>query len=403
VTTRAVPPFAAACLLAAGVCLAAEVTYHATYEAAIAAAKEHGRLLLIVVEAPIKNEQGVEICKVFREQVLGHASVAEVLGRHFSAMILDIAKVQAKQQAVPPVLQLEAQIRLPLFLVYKPSGELVLKHEGYAPPDQIVPKLREAAKALDGVEPEKPDQPDQPEKPDETTQPKVSEAAAAAALKQAKAAAAAKDYVAALAALKPVVAGATGAAAQEAQELATEIEAKANEALEEGERLEGAPKLGSAIRAYRRCVKEFHGAESAARAAERIKALQGDAELRARVNAVVARKLLAAAEAAAAREDYAAASEAVETLLKRYEAAPEAPKAKALREKLEKDPAVAARLKEDGVRAEAERLLNLARSFRLSKQADKALAQYKLVIEKYPGTRFAATAERLMKEIESEQ
>lgn len=385
--SRVVLSAALACGTAAG---AAGVVFHPTYEAAAKAAREEGRLLLILVEAPVKDPKGVLVCAAFRERVLGEATVAELINSRFAPMILDIPKVRASKQKMPPPVHLQGNIRLPLFLVFDRDGKQVLKHEGFAKPAAVLAKLQEATKALEGVE---------AQPPQAVT---VSSSGAEAAIKQAKAAVERKDYVAAMAALKPVLEGADeGAEKDAAQAIASEIEGKARELLDEGERLEAEPKLGTAIRTYRRCIREFHGAPAAQVAAERLKAVRGDKELRARLAAFLSRQLLARAKADMARHRYAAAAKALDTLVERYGTTPQAAEAKTLRETIRSDPKIAGRMKEESVRSEAERLLSLARSFRLSKMPDKAIGQCRLVIQKYPGTRFARSAESLIKDIQS--
>lgn len=352
-------------------------------------AERSGKLILIVVEAPGKNQQGVEVCKMYRERVLSSGQIAQFINRHFAPMIFDIPKHRAGKQAIPPGLKLQGQIALPLLVFLDTNGKEVGRH--VANPAGLLPKLQKLAKTLaKTVE----------------TEPRVaktSQAEAQAAVKQAEEAVEGKDYGAAMAALQPLLDGGEGGAEiDRAREMASDIEEKAKTVLDEGERLEAVPKLGSAIRAYRGCVRDFHGTASATRAAERLKDLRSDTELRARLNAYMARKLLARAEADVARRRYASATEAIEAILTRYAQSPQAAKAKALRQKLQADPAVAARINEDRVRADAERLLSLARSFRLSKMPHKAIAHYSKVIRKYPGTRFARSAERHLKEIENE-
>ena len=94
-----------------------------------------------------------------------------------------------------------------------------------------------------------------------------------------------------------------------------------------------------------------------------------------------------------------AAADTLDALLTRYAGAPQADEAKALREKLRSDPAVVARMKEAKIRADAERLLRIARSFQLNRMSHKAIEQYQKIIKKHPGTRFAAAAERRIQEI----
>jgi hypothetical protein len=380
-----------ALLLATAVCRIAaadDIAFHEDYASALAAAKERGQLLLIVVEAPVKNADGVEVCAAFRKEVLGHSTVAPLINRSFAPLILDVPKVKAGQQKIPPVVKLQGQIRLPLFLVYTPDGELVLKHEGYVQPDQLLPKLKEAAGEVAGKG---------------LAQAKMTEADAADALARAREAARAEDPARALAILRAVADGAPPGEAQEnATRLLDLLAEKAREQVNEAERLEAEPRMGTAIRTYRQVVRQFPGTPAAQRAAERLKSLRTDRELRVRLNRFQASQLLAQAQADVDRRRYAPAVEALDTIIKRYPLTPSAKAAKELRHKLGADAEIARRIKEEKVRSEAERLLGLARNFHRSRRYEQAVARCREVIRKFPGTRFARTAERLLESVRSD-
>ncbi len=372
----------------AGIAAADEIAFHENYPSALAAAKERGQLLLILVEAPGKNANGVEVCPVFRKEVLGHSKVAPLINRHFAPLILDVPKVKAGQQKIPPVVKLQGQIRLPMFLVYKPDGELVLKHEGYVQPDQLVPKLKEAAGEVTGKG---------------LAQAKMTEADAADAVARAREAARADDPALALAIFRAVADGAPPGEAQEnATRLLDLLAEKAREQVNEAERLEAEPKMGTAIRTYRQVIRQFPGTPAAQRAAERLKSLRSDRELRVRLNHFQARQLLAQAQADVDRRRYAPAVEALHTIIKRYPLTPSAKAAKELRQKLGADDQVAQRIREEKVRDEAERLLGLARNFHRSRRYAKAAARCREVFRKFPDTRVARPAQRPLVSVRSD-
>jgi len=93
-----------------------------------------------------------------------------------------------------------------------------------------------------------------------------------------------------------------------------------------------------------------------------------------------------------AKRKYAAAAEAADALLARYGATEHAPAAKAIREKLDSNPEVGRALREQKAAPEAQRLLRVAESYTRNRMPQKALATYKQIAEKFPGTSFAGTA-----------
>ena len=376
------------CLLAAASFAAsgAEVVYHPTHEAALGAAKENGQLVMIVVIVgpSFANKGAADACKAFVEKTLGHEQVAPVINHKFAPMLLDIQKVNERKQPKPPVLGGVTRFSVPSIFFFDTEGKQVARLENLN--DQgFVDGIRKIGETVEAHPPD---------------QPKGPTIDMAGTLKLARAAVEAKDWVAAMATVRAMVDDGTACEElEQAREIANQIEARAQEVYEEAQRLEAEPKLGSAIRRYRQCVRQFHGTEHAAEAAERLKVHRGDPELRARLKKHMARKLLDKAKADVAARRYAAAADSLDTLLTRYAGAPQADEAKALREKLRSDPAIAARMNEDKIRADAERLLRIARSFQLNRMSDKAIEQYQKIIKTYPGTRFAADAERRIQEI----
>ena len=378
---------AAICALGVGcgVTAAAALSFHPSYEAALKAAKESGRLLMVVVEGPGKTPQGVEVRKLFRETYLGSPQVAEVIGQHFAPFILDIPKVNARKQRMPPIVKYR-QFNLPMVLIYDAEGKELAKHTApFARPQEYAETLKKLTEGRTSPQAKPPDA-----GPDSA----AAKESAARAWGFAQKAHKKRDLVGAMAALKVVLKGGLEDDDQleAARLMATEINDQAEELLDAADALEGDAKLGSAIRKYRQCIRDYHGTESAPKAAKCLNRLRDDLDLRKRLVDHMARKLLAKAQADARAERYAAAAKTLDQILERYPQAKAAADAKTLRERLAKDPASAGAVREGRIRADAERMLSLARTLRLNRRIDKAIEQYELVIKKYPGTRFARTA-----------
>jgi TolA-binding protein len=146
-------------------------------------------------------------------------------------------------------------------------------------------------------------------------------------------------------------------------------------------------------------VHLFPGTEGAQKAALRLKELREDQELRQRLDAFIAAKLLRAAEEAMDRRQYATASEAVDSLLERYPASEHATAAKAVRTKLDSSPEIARVLNEQRVAPEARRLLRTAEGYARNRMTEKALAMYEKVATQFPDTSFAETARKRIREL----
>jgi len=181
-----------------------------------------------------------------------------------------------------------------------------------------------------------------------------------------------------------------------------EAEAAATGKFEEGRSLETERKVGSAIRAYRECAWRFQGTEGARKATERLDELAKDTELRKKLREFRARKLLARAEAAFANKSYAPAAAAADQILKDFADTEPVEAAKKLRAQLDAEPEASIALLDSSVKSEAERQLRLADGFRRNKMTDKALAEYRKVIERFPKTSYAAAAEKRIQEMTEE-
>ena len=376
------------CLLLAVLAEAGEIEYHPTLDAAIEAATKSHQLVMVIIVAPGTDKAGRDVCKLFREETLPDEEIAKLIKAHFAPFLVDTAEVRAGKQAIPPAVQAcfkpNEQIGFPVCLFVDAKCKEVDRIAGYAPAMQYIGQLkRVVAKAIAQV----------PDKDRRDAQ---------RAFERGKEAIERKDLAAAVTDLKAaIVAGLFGADA--AKRMLEDIEAKANEKYQEGVALEGKEKLGSAVRAYRECAREFKGTESADNAAKRIAEIRNDPDIRKRLNAYMAGKLLAAAQEAVSQKRYAAAVASLDTIAKRYGDTEQAAEAKELRDKLAADPNVAAGLKEAGVRGEAERYLSLGDTYRRNKMLDKARAEYQKVVAKYPDTSFAQTAKERIAEIDRER
>jgi len=358
---------------------AAELEYHDKFDSAVEAAEKNRQLVMVVVVAPVKDKEGRDLCKMFREETLPEEQMAKLIKRHFAPFLLDVGAVQAGKQAVPPVLQAcfkpNEQISVPLAIFLDAKCKEVHRIAGYAPPAGYIGLLRKVLEKVAEAVPEK-DRRD-----------------AQRALERGKKALDDKDFAAAMDALKALVdGGATPADADAAKELMNQVEAKASDALEAAEALEGKQKLGSAVRAYQECARGFKGTDAAAKAAARLVEIRKDPEVRKKLNNHMAASLLAKARQDAEQAKYPAAMEALDTLLKRYGDAEAAAEAKKLRERLEADPEIAGQVRDAKAKAEAERYLSLGDSFRRNGMLQKALAEYEKVAAKFPDTTYARTA-----------
>jgi thioredoxin-related protein len=388
-------PQSAICRLSGVVCLlalagmaaavAGEIEYLPTYEAAKAAAQANHQFVMIIIVAPGKDKQGREVCKLFREEVLPSEPVAKLIRRCFAPVLVDLTEVKAGRAQVPLVLQGQKLEGLPCVYFVDAEGKGVGKIVGYAEAPNYLPQLKAIAQKLGGV-----------------ALPKEARAAERA-LQRGEDALERKDFRTALDALTSAAEGdLVGADKEKAQRLLAQVQAAATEKLEEGKTLEGEHKLGSAIRAYRACAWGFPGTVAASKAAERLGELGKDTDLRQKLHAFRARKLLAQAEAALARKAYAPAAAAVAQLLKDFADTEQAEAAKKLRAELDANPDAAVGIQDDRAKAEAERMLRMADMYRQNRMAARALAEYKRVVAKFPKTRYAETAQQKIQEITDE-
>ena len=372
-----------------------KIEYHATYEEALEAAKERQQLVMVIIVSPTCG-----YCKKLKEEVLTSGPIVKLVGRCFAPVLVDMGEVQAGRQKLPDPVKAKYlqgnQLKIPgvpLVVFVDSKGKLVEKLfeltvdqagtkkwfdalPGYQPPERYHTLLKMVSEKVTKAGP--------PKKRRDV----------ARAMRRGQEALERKDYRTAIAALNAVVEdGPPGEERDLASRLLAEVDQKALVKLEDGKALEAEEKLGSAIRAYRECVHGFHGSKSAEQATARLKALRDDADLRKRLHDYMANQLVAKAERAMKRGQYSVAAEDLDRLLERYGDADAADKAKGLRKKLDSDPDIKAEIREASVRSGAERLLRLAAGYQRNKMLEKALATYKQVVQKYPKTKYAATAE----------
>jgi len=379
---------AAGVLLAAPalVVVAAEVDYHGSFGSALAAAEKTHQFVMVVLVAPGQDKQGREVCKLFREETLADEKIAELIRRHFAPVVIDLAERRAKNVPLPPVVQSAfkegEQLSVPTVLFFTAGCTLVDRIVGYAPASDYYAQIKKVAdKAAEAV-------------------PATSRRQAERALERGKAAFDRKDFRAAMDALDSALHGGVPSDdLDKARELAEEIQAMAKEKLQEARNLESTEKLGSAIRAYRECARSYKGTDAGKEAAQRLVQLRKDPAIRKRISDYRARKLLAEARAAIQQTRYGDAAQALDTLLEQCADSAEAAEAKELRTRLEADPNIAGQIREERIRADAERLLRIGDGFRGNNMPTKAVAQYRKVIEKYPDTTFAEAARRRIAQI----
>ncbi|MBM4040740.1 MAG: hypothetical protein FJ290_19725 [Planctomycetes bacterium] len=368
---------------------AGEIAYCERFDAAVEAAGKGRQLVMVVVVADKPEKEEKDLCKVFREESLPDEAVAKVIRRHFVPYLLDATAVNQGKQAMPPALRpcfkAGAEIAVPMAIFLDPQGKEVHRIVGYAPAQTYAGLLKRPAELALALYPEK-DRRD-----------------AQRAFERGKQALEEKDYVAAAEALKEVLAAGIPADDTEAaQRLIEEIGAKAAEALQTASDLEGQEKLGSAIRAYRECARGFKGTEAGAKAAARLIELRKDPAIRKRLSDYMGAQLLAGAKEDLRLEKVGLAVGTLDAILKRYPDAAAAAEARKLRERIDADPVMARRLRDDTAREEAERLLRLGDSFRRNKMQAKAIAEYERVLAKFPDTTFAETAKARIAEARKE-
>jgi len=368
-------------LLAARLAPAAQEIEYQPYDAALEAAKKNGQLLMFIVVAPAVDAQGRDFSKLLREEVLPSEPIAKLIQRAFVPILVDLAEVKAGRAKVPPILKLEGQIQVPVVCFYDVQGKEVGKVLGYAPPEQYYARLKPVADKVAAAVPTK-DRRDLER-----------------AVKRAQEAVGREDFRGALEALKDALGGPPGEELDLASRILREIESKANARFDEGQTFDDEKKLGSAIRAYRECARKYEGTEAAGKAKARLAELSKDAGLRKSLREYRAQKLVAQAQAAIAQKHHGDAADALDLVLKDFADAEAAAAAKKLRGQLDADPEAARRIREDRVGSDARRLLKLADSFRANKMPDKAIAEYKKVVAKYPDTSFAKTAQDRIAEI----
>ena len=393
----------AVAVAACGVGLAEEIDYHDSFDAALAAAKENQQLVMVVVVAP-NHESSAKM----KSDVLASEPVAKLIRQYFAPVVVDLGELRAGRQKLPEPLKArylkgdQLHMPMPCAVFYDRDGKQVTKLA------QFVIDQKGTTRWFDELPGSL--RPESFHTVLKTLSDKVAKARPARErrdmtryMRRGQEALEHQDYRTAIAALQAVVAeGLPGEERDLATRLLAEIDQKALVKLEDGKALEAERKLGSAVRAYRDCVRDFHGGKAARKAAARLKALRDDPAVRKRLHDYMAAQLVAKAERAMKRGQYGVAAADLDRVLERYADAEGAAKAKQLRQKLDSDPEIKAELREASVRADAERLLRLGDGYRRNKMLDKALATFRQVAEKFPDTRYAATAEEKIAELRAE-
>ncbi|MBI3096873.1 MAG: redoxin domain-containing protein [Planctomycetes bacterium] len=186
-----------------------------------------------------------------------------------------------------------------------------------------------------------------------------------------------------------------------------QIESQAKVALDAAAALVAAKKFSEAETALTEVKTKFAGTPAAKEAEGKIDAIHQDPEANAIVEAT--RQSAAAADLwkqAEAAEKAKAWPKAIGLYRKIVETCPlvtKAAEAKQRIEDLEKDPEVQKAMKEEQARADCEKWLRNGDNYFKNKMYEKAIVEYKRVIEKYPGTAFAATARQKMAEAEKKR
>ncbi|MFW6162686.1 MAG: tetratricopeptide repeat protein [Planctomycetota bacterium] len=394
-------PLIATLLLSCAAAHGQGIEYHESYAAAVEAAGESHQFVMVIITVPDHPPS-----EKMKTEVLTSEPVVELVRQYFAPVLIDIGEVRAGKQQLPePVKKKyvkggQIQMPLPCAVFYDRHGEQVTRLvqlivdkkgtrkwfdvlPGALPPENFHTVLKGVSERVAKTVPPR-------DRRDVTR-----------ALARGRRAFERKDYRTAVAALRSVAgAGIPGEEQDQARELLAEIDRRALAKLEDGKALELEEKLGSAIRAYRACVREFHGSQPAADAAERLRAFRDDEALRQRLADYMAARLVAQAEQAIEAGRFGPAAEALDRVLERYKDAANADKARALREKLDSDPEIKAQIRERAVRADAQRLLRLADGYRRNDRAEKAREVYQQIIEEYPETRYAETAKQHLAELE---
>jgi len=389
--TKSLGLLAAGCLLAASLrsLPAGEPEYHASLDEALEAAGRSHKSVMVILVAPGKDPQGREVCKLFRDETLSDEQIAALVQRHFEPVLIDLGEFQAQKKPIPLAIRAAfkqgEQISVPLVLVFDAKCKELDRIVGYAPPGQYLPQLKKTVEKAVGPIPEK------------------TRRDAERSLERGKEAFSQKDFNAAMDALEAALTGGVPPEQLDtARQLAAEIQAKATEALQQARDFEAEQKLGSAIRAYRDCARRFKGTKAAKEAAARLVEMRKDPDLRKRLNAYLGAELLARAKQAIEQGRYGEAADALDAIAQRYPDVEQAAEANGLRKKLDADPDMARKIREDRVRAEAERLLAVADGLRRNRMPKKAAEEYRKVIERYPDTSFAKTAEQRITELAKE-
>jgi tetratricopeptide (TPR) repeat protein len=160
----------------------------------------------------------------------------------------------------------------------------------------------------------------------------------------------------------------------------------------------------AAIIALEKLKAEYSGTEIAKEAMAKISELKRRPDVKKKLSQMASRKaaqtLMDKATAALEKERYAEALKYFDQVVEKYPKLPQAKAAKAKAEELRADEAIMAKVREQEAERPCKGWLGLGRNFAKNGMFDKARAQFQKVIDKYPGTSFAKTAEEELKKLE---
>ncbi|MDP7034351.1 MAG: thioredoxin fold domain-containing protein [Planctomycetota bacterium] len=271
----------------------------------------------------------------------------------------------------------------PSVLVIKNDETVLKKIGGYVPAPQFAKSMEKALEEYGPV---------------------VSPAALIAAEKALKAAQAAvekKDYPSAIQAANKVVASeSAGDFRPQAQAIIDRIDNEGLQALKKARELLGAGQEVEGYAALAKALKTFRGTPASEQIAAAVKEVEEDAAIMGRIETVrkesEANELWRKADRAHAKKKYTDSVRLMEILVKEHAGTTGAESAKKRLASYQADPAIQGALREEVAAKECKRLLMYGKNFASNGKKDKAREFFQKVIQKWPGTKFAAEAEKLL-------
>jgi len=159
-----------------------------------------------------------------------------------------------------------------------------------------------------------------------------------------------------------------------------------------------------AIMALEKLKNEYSGTEIAKEAMAKISELKKRPDVKKALSQIASRKaaqkILDRAGAALEKEQYAKALELFDEVAAKFPKLPQAKKAKAKADEIRADEGIMAQAREQAAGKFCKGWLSMGRSFVKNGMVDKGRAQFRKVIDKYPGTSFAKQAEEELKKLE---